>query len=1005
MRPNKRGMIAGKRVIIWRPASLVALAALALAIAFGGAPDSRPASAGAQTGTPASASESHDGRSQVLVMRVYFRDNAERDRLATELGADEVDTRGGYLTLWSGEAMYNRLLKRGLRVEIDHETTRQANNPILFGGGSGDTFAGGYKTVEEMEAFLDQKVAAYPLLAEKIDIGDSWCKTHPGACLVPTPYNGNDLWVLHITNRAIPGPKPVYWFDTGIHSREIATPEMAMRFINWLLDNYNTDADAHWLVDWHDIWVMPMFNPDGHHVVEQGDSQPFTQRKNLDNDDGCVVYPPSDVAQLGVDLNRNFPFLWGCCNGSSTISCDLTYRGPSAGSEEETQAMLAKVSTLVPDQRGPNNSDPAPITTTGIMQSMHSYANLNLYAWGWTTAPSPNEADLANIGAHMSAPDAGGNGYDSCAPPRCLYAVDGDSVDWGYGELGMASFTTELEGGTFFPAYSQVEQIWNNNKGMLTHMAKIARTPYLLTRGPDANNVTVVPTTVTVGTDAYLSGIINYAWEGNRYLQNVAAAEYYVDTPPWAGGVAIAMSAYDGAFNSPTEEVEAIVSTGALSAGRHIIFVRGRGTNSYQGHLSWGPVSAVFLDVVQPFGTATPTFTGTPPTATGTRTPRPTQTPVPPTATSTPLGCGATQPFVEGFEGGSLNSFTTSNGIPGATDLWAVVTSTVHSGAFAAHAADVAEQSDQHLTMLNPVAIPASASQAELHFDHTYKFEAPDWDGGVLEYSIDGGTIWTDAGSNVTSGGYTGVITVTAGNPLSGRAAWVGEIPGYPGYSHVTVDLASLRGLSVKFRFRLGSDLAAGAPGWWIDDLFILIVQPCTTSTPTATGTPPTSTPTQTPGGNALTGHLTWQGRPPQPHPLQALPISLTLKSDLTERNYLPQSTDASGFFTVTTEGLPPGTYNWRVKGPKYLANGGTVIVAPGAVQQEMGLMRAGDCNNDNVVNAIDFNVVRAAFGLSTGQAGYDDRADFTGDGVVSAQDFNLLRGNFGTGGAPPVRP
>src|SRR5689334_16294256 len=31
------------------------------------------------------------------------------------------------------------------------------------------TFYGGYRTVEEMEAFLDQKASAYPGLAEKVD--------------------------------------------------------------------------------------------------------------------------------------------------------------------------------------------------------------------------------------------------------------------------------------------------------------------------------------------------------------------------------------------------------------------------------------------------------------------------------------------------------------------------------------------------------------------------------------------------------------------------------------------------------------------------------------------------------------------------------------------------------------------------------------------------------------------------------------------------------------------
>ena len=62
----------------------------------------------------------------------------------------------------------------------------------------------------------------------------------------------------------------------------------------------------------------------------------------------------------------------------------------------------------------------------------------------------------------------------------------------------------------------------------------------------------------------------------------------------------------------------------ALTLGRHIVFVRGRGVNSYSGFQSWGPVSAVFLDVSPSVGTATATATATAtntPTATSTATP------------------------------------------------------------------------------------------------------------------------------------------------------------------------------------------------------------------------------------------------------------------------------------------------------------------------------------------------------------------------------------------------
>ena len=221
----------------------------------------------------------------------------------------------------------------------------------------------------------------------------------------------------------------------------------------------------------------------------------------------------------------------------------------------------------------------------------------------------PNFAETRNIAAHMSAPNAGGNGYPYGSIIEQLYVVDGGSIDWAYGELGMAAFSTELSGQNFLPSYSCIDNpgcgssqgIWPENRQMFLYLAKIARTPYLTSHGPDANTVVTNPASVPPGVPSQLTASINFAWSNNAFSQNVGAAEYYIDTPPWAGGTAIPMN---GTFNSPTVAVNATINTAGLSVGRHVIFVRGRGVSDFQGFQTWGPISAAFLDVT---GGPTPT--------------------------------------------------------------------------------------------------------------------------------------------------------------------------------------------------------------------------------------------------------------------------------------------------------------------------------------------------------------------------------------------------------------
>ena len=64
-----------------------------------------------------------------------------------------------------------------------------------------------------------------------------------------------------------------------------------------------------------------------------------------------------------------------------------------------------------------------------------------------------------------------------------------------------------------------------------------------------------------------------------------------------------------------------------------------------------------------------------------------------------------------------------------------------------------------------------------------------------------------------------------------------------------------------------------------------------------------------------------------------------------------------------------------------------------------MGTLLEGDAYNDNRVDVRDVAVLGHTFGKTTGQAGFDVRADFNADGRVDRGDLGLLSANLGRHG------
>lgn len=128
---------------------------------------------------------------------------------------------------------------------------------------------------------------------------------------------------------------------------------------------------------------------------------------------------------------------------------------------------------------------------------------------------------------------------------------------------------------------------------------------------------------------------------------------------------------------------------------------------------------------------------------------------------------------------------------------------------------------------------PALKAKADenfvIDFEHAYSFESSkkdetivNWDGALIEYSVDGGTTWEDIKDVVVNPEYNGPIgnVDKSVNSLTGRTGYVGTSPGYPARSSVRLDFGrKVAGKSVQIRFRIGTDALSGAPGWVIDNL------------------------------------------------------------------------------------------------------------------------------------------------------------------------------------------
>ena len=222
-----------------------------------------------------------------------------------------------------------------------------------------------YLNVTEVESALVALNTTYPSLCELISLPN-------------TTYEGRTSHALRIGL----GPaddRPAMLFIGGAHAREWGSCEICINFATDLLEAYDggtgltygsksfSASEVQTIVEERQVFIFPCVNPDGRHYSQT--VEPMWRKNRNPADSG------GDPSRIGVDINRNYDFLWDfplffSPSAYVVVSNDPSspvYHGSAAESEPETQSVVWLLDTY-PQIRW--------------FIDIHSYSELLYHNWG-----------------------------------------------------------------------------------------------------------------------------------------------------------------------------------------------------------------------------------------------------------------------------------------------------------------------------------------------------------------------------------------------------------------------------------------------------------------------------------------------------------------------------------------------------------------------------------------------------------------------------------------------
>jgi carboxypeptidase T len=346
--------------------------------------------------------------------------------------------------------------KAAAAISCNGVAPTQYITPVNFSLGS----MGGYFTYAEMLKHLDSMAAKYPNLIKARAPIDTF----------KTVGQRPIYWLKISDNPNVDEAEPEMLYTSLHHAREPNSLSQQIMYMWYLLENYASNPAIQYLVDNTELYFIPCVNPDGYIYNQTTNPNGGGMwRKNR------RVITPGSV--FGVDLNRNYGYNWGYDNiGSSPNTNSDTYRGPSAFSEPETQA----VKWLC------NNHQ------FKITLNYHTFGNLLIYPWGYIgNLYTPDSAQLVEYAKFLTIDN---NFKYGTGNQTVGYNTNGDSDDWMYGEQTtkpkILSMTPEAGDGAdgFWPAQNKIITICKSNLTQNLNTARLLLKYYRVEPYQNASN-------------------------------------------------------------------------------------------------------------------------------------------------------------------------------------------------------------------------------------------------------------------------------------------------------------------------------------------------------------------------------------------------------------------------------------------------------------------------------------------------------------------------------------